>query len=156
MVTSTQVMQLASGLTETVVVSSSVVSSDPIEGRIQSLANFRDAGNPALINGTPQTYTLDLAQIPSGEYLIKVRVDDMVHPIITKSPTATLVVSHTWPANWFANLQVADNRFRETVLSWTPMELLIPTNCANSQSVLHYPQQKMVLSKYGTRIHLPK
>ncbi|MCP4539759.1 MAG: tandem-95 repeat protein [Chloroflexi bacterium] len=116
-ITMTQVITLSSGLTETIEIPVTE-SADPEPSTFRTLTVLTNTVDPGWINGVTQTLNFDYSDLPSGVYQLQVRVNDFVHPILVEIPTTTLVVSHTWPASWAGNPQVAENIYRQATLTW--------------------------------------
>ncbi|MBN2393521.1 MAG: tandem-95 repeat protein [Anaerolineae bacterium] len=122
-ITETQVITLSSGLTETVV-TSSTVNTAPTPLTFRTLDVLTNTNDPGWIDGTPQSYAFDYTDLPNGVYELQLRVDDYVHPIVTHLFTTTFAVEHPWPASWAANPQITRNVYGEMTVAWDALDMV--------------------------------
>ncbi len=74
--------------------------------------------DPAWINGTPQSRSVSLNDLPSGTYRIWVQADDRRGSPARAYATTPVVVSHPWAATWNAAL-AARPAYRSLAVTWS-------------------------------------
>jgi hypothetical protein len=87
----------------------------------RALAANLTSSDPGWINGTLQTYSVNLNQLPSGTYHIWFEANDGRNTPVRQYAPQAIVVNHvaTWPLTWTANLTVTPG-FRELAVQWQP------------------------------------
>jgi hypothetical protein len=87
----------------------------------QALAKNLTSTDPNWINGTLQTYNINLNQLPSGTYHVWFEANDGRNTPVRQYAPQAIVVNHvaTWPLTWTAGMTVTPG-FRELNVQWQP------------------------------------
>ncbi|MDM8528507.1 fibronectin type III domain-containing protein, partial [Anaerolineales bacterium HSG24] len=70
------------------------------------------------LDGSQQSYALDVNLLPSGTYYVYLVANDGINETIKAGASETLVVAHTWPESWTANLSLTQTDYRQVTATW--------------------------------------
>ncbi|NTU66062.1 MAG: hypothetical protein HGB05_22325, partial [Chloroflexi bacterium] len=87
----------------------------------QALATNLSSDDPNWVNGSLQTQSFDLNQLPSGTYHIWVEANDGRNTPVRRYAPEALIVDHaaSWPLTWTAVMTLTPG-FREVNVQWQP------------------------------------
>jgi subtilisin-like proprotein convertase family protein len=108
-------------ITETEVISQNgalQVNSQPVYNG-QTFTGTLTSTDSGWVAGTLQQYPLDESLLVAGSYSIYLEADDQANTVSRAVAPESLVVTHTWPTTWNANLVISDAGYREVRANWT-------------------------------------